>query len=143
MVVTGDIAHSRVARSLVPALEGLGASVVLAAPSNWLPDWQSGADFVETFDDVLREADVVYCLRVQKERGGVVDDDYVSRFQLDARRADRLPPTAVVMHPGPINRGVEITGDVADSSRSLILEQVRNGVPARMAVLATVSRYVP
>ena len=143
VVVTGDIAHSRVAGSLVPALECLGASVVMAAPKVWLPDWGSRADIVDTLDDAIEDADVVYCLRVQKERGGVIDDDYVANFQLDARRASALSPSAVVMHPGPMNRGVEITGEVADSSRSLVLEQVRNGVPARMAVLAMVSRYIP
>ena len=142
VLVTGDISHSRVAGSLVPALAVMGASVVLAAPKHWLPDWDAES-VTDDLDAVVGEADVVYCLRVQKERGGVVDDDYIERFQLDARRAGLMPKGSVVMHPGPMNRGLEITGEVADSSQSLILEQVRNGVPARMAVLASLSRHVP
>jgi aspartate carbamoyltransferase catalytic subunit len=85
---------------------------------------------------VIGDLDVVYLLRVQTERGASVGDGYTKRFQLDTARASRLRETAVVMHPGPLNRGVEVTDDVADGPRSLILQQVANGVPSRMAVLA-------
>jgi aspartate carbamoyltransferase catalytic subunit len=76
---------------------------------------------------------------VQQERGGVIDNEYLSRFLVDERRASRLRDSAVVMHPGPINRGVEISDVVAESGRSLITEQVRNGVPTRMAVLRSLT----
>src|SRR5690606_22043058 len=91
------------------------------------------------FDDVLADLDVVYLLRIQQERGGATGftslPEYVRRFGLDDARFARLRPEAGVMHPGPTNRGVEISPHVADSSRTLILDQVRNGVAARMAVL--------
>ena len=138
VVIAGDIAHSRVAGSLVPALTTLGASVVLCAPRAWLPDREE----VSTTTDIeaaLREADVAYLLRVQTERGGKVTDRYVEEFQLDRRRADLMARDAVVMHPGPMNRGVEISDAVADGPRSLILEQVRNGPASRMAALEYVT----
>jgi aspartate carbamoyltransferase catalytic subunit len=90
-------------------------------------------------DATLGELDVVYLLRVQTERGGMIDDDYVSRYQMDVPRASRLGADAVLMHPGPMNRGVEVSDEVAESPRSLVLEQVRNGVPVRMTVLENVA----
>lgn len=132
--IVGDIAHSRVAGSLGHALQALGAGVTLVGPGEWLPA-HSELPMSHDLDSMLGEIDVVYLLRVQTERGGVIDEGYVSRFQLDARRAARLGSDTVVMHPGPINRGVELSEEVAESPRSLVLEQVRNGVPVRMAVL--------
>jgi len=141
MGIVGDIAHSRVAGSLVHAMPALGVDVTLVGPEHWLP---ADAPLATTtdLDGAIRDFDVVYLLRVQQERGGVIDDDYLTRFGLDGSRAALLKGDAVIMHPGPINRGVEISGEVADSPRSLITEQVRNGVPTRMAVLRslTVSR---
>lgn len=138
MAIVGDIAHSRVAGSLVHAMPLLGVDVTLVGPEHWLP-----ADIplarTNDLDDAIGDFDVVYLLRVQQERGGVIDDDYLTRFSLDGTRAARLKEDAVIMHPGPINRGVEVSGEVADSPRSLIAEQVRNGVPTRMAVLRSLT----
>lgn len=132
--IVGDIAHSRVAGSLVHGMVPMGIEVVLVGPGEWLPH-EYPVPISNDLDSTLPHLDVVYLLRVQTERGGVIADDYVSRFQMDGRRAADLGEHAVIMHPGPINRGVELTDEVADSPRSLINEQVRNGVPTRMVVL--------
>lgn len=134
MAVVGDIAHSRVAGSLIHAMPVLGVELMLVGPARWLPS-DTPANTSESLDEVIGEVDVLYLLRVQTERGGVIDEDYIRRFGLDADRASRMAERAVVMHAGPINRGVEISDQVAESPRSLITEQVRNGVPTRMAVL--------
>lgn len=134
MVVVGDITHSRVAGSLIHAMPALGVDLTLVGPDEWLPD-DVPAPTTTDLDEVLSEVDVVYLLRVQTERGGVISDDYIAKYRLDRERSARLSPNAVIMHAGPINRGVEIGDDVAESPRSLIVEQVRNGVPTRMAVL--------
>jgi aspartate carbamoyltransferase catalytic subunit len=134
--IVGDIAHSRVAGSLINALPALGLDLTLVAPGDWLPP----AGHLRATSDLEGELpglDIVYLLRVQTERGGEISDDYIDRFQMDTRRSALLPEDAVIMHPGPMNRGVEIAEAVADSPRSLIIEQVRNGVPTRMAVLAS------
>ena len=139
--IVGDIRHSRVARSTAGALVTLGASVTLVAPRTLLPvdlsDW--GVDTADSLDEVLEELDVVYLLRIQQERGGgdVFPSiaEYVGRFGLTRARAARLRPDAVVMHPGPMNRGVEIDSTVADGPRALVTEQVSNGIAVRMAVL--------
>lgn len=139
--IVGDIRHSRVARSGLQAFSTLGARVTLIAPPTLLPRDLAGwpVDVANDFDDVLPQLDVVYLLRIQQERGGTTGftslPEYVRRFGLDDSRFARLRPEAVVMHPGPMNRGVEISPQVADSPRTLILDQVRNGVAARMAVL--------
>lgn len=139
--IVGDIRHSRVARSGLQAFTTLGASVTLIAPPTLLPQDLEGwpVDTAHDLDPVLGELDVVYLLRIQQERGAGSGfsslPEYVRRFGLDDRRFSRLKPEAVVMHPGPMNRGVEIATHVADSPRTLILDQVRNGVAARMAVL--------
>lgn len=133
LAVVGDIVRSRVAGSLLPAAAALGAEITLVGPESMLPDDHSVTHSTD-LDEVIDRVDVVYLLRVQTERGGVVDDDYLERFRLDRVRAARLADHAVVMHPGPMNRGVEISEEVAESPRSLIQEQVRNGVPVRMAV---------
>jgi aspartate carbamoyltransferase catalytic subunit len=132
--IVGDIAHSRVAGSLVHAMSPLDMDLVLIGPGEWLPR-ESAVAHTDDLDAVIPNLDVLYLLRVQTERGGVIDDEFIARFGMDARRAAALGEEAVIMHPGPINRGVELTDDVVDSPRSLISEQVRNGVPTRMAVL--------
>ncbi|HJS71963.1 MAG TPA: aspartate carbamoyltransferase catalytic subunit [Acidimicrobiia bacterium] len=139
MAIVGDISHSRVAGSLISAMPAFGVDLTLVAPEAWLPA-EPTAPTTSDLDDLLPDLDVVYLLRVQKERGGVIDDDFIERYGVDSRRASRLGPDAVIMHPGPINRGVELSEEVADSSRSLIVEQVRNGVPARMSVLRALDR---
>jgi aspartate carbamoyltransferase catalytic subunit len=141
--MVGDIVNSRVARGLLSALPAMGARVVAVGPATFLPrhgEWD--IEHSGDLESVLGELDVVYLLRVQKERGGGLgypsDSEYHTRFGLTERRAQLMKPEAVVMHPGPMNRGVEISGAVADSERSLILEQVSSGVPVRMAVMAKI-----
>jgi aspartate carbamoyltransferase catalytic subunit len=139
--IVGDLRHSRVARSDVAAFTTLGADVTLIGPRTMQPpfidDWQVSVS--EDLDALLGDLDVVYLLRIQTERGaGAVFPsvaEYVRRYGMTVERADRLGPDAVVMHPGPMNRGVEIDPSVADGERSLITTQVRNGVAVRMAVL--------
>ena len=139
--IVGDIRHSRVARSGVFAFTTLGADVTLIAPPTLLPVNDGGwpARMTSELDDVLTELDAIYLLRVQTERGGASVfpslGEYTDRFGLTAQRFARLKPDAVVLHPGPMIRGVEIDASVADDPRALVLDQVRNGVAARMAVL--------
>jgi aspartate carbamoyltransferase catalytic subunit len=142
VAIVGDIANSRVARSDVVALHALGCDITLVGPPTLMPPRLDGWPVTVSYDldDVLTDVDVVYLLRIQKERaGGAVDfptlREYASRWGLTAQRAARLKPDTLVMHPGPMNRGVEIAADVADSARSLVTEQVANGVAVRMAVL--------
>ncbi len=139
VAVVGDLRHSRVANSLISSLPTLGVRLVLVGPTNLLPrSAPTGVEVSTELDAVLDGLDVVYLLRVQRERGGRVDDDYHQRYGMTQERSQRLQSGCVVMHPGPLNRGVEIAAEVADGPRSLILEQVRCGVPVRMAVLAAV-----
>ncbi len=139
--IVGDIRHSRVARSDVFAFNTLGAEVTMVAPKTLLPTQTDGwpAKASEDLDEVLTELDVVYLLRVQAERGGACVfpslSEYTTRYGMTVQRFSRLKPDTVVLHPGPMNRGVEIAAEVADDDRSLILEQVANGVAVRMAVL--------
>ena len=139
--IVGDIRNSRVARSNIDAFTALGASVVLIAPPTLLPINLTGfpVSISHSIDDVLSELDIVYLLRVQMERGSGPAlpslPEFVARYGIDRARLDRMSPDAVVMHPGPINRGVEIAANVAADPRALILDQVRNGVAVRMAVL--------
>jgi aspartate carbamoyltransferase catalytic subunit len=139
--IVGDVRHSRVARSDVFAFSTLGADVTLVGPRTLLPlnghGWPATSS--EDLDELLSELDVVYLLRVQAERGGASVfpslSEYTSRFGMTRERFTRLKPDSVVLHPGPMNRGVEIAAEVADDDRSLILRQVSNGVAVRMAVL--------
>ena len=139
--IVGDIRHSRVARSTAGALVALGAAVTLVAPRTLLPvdisDWNVST--ADSLDELLESLDIVYLLRIQQERGGgdvfPSISEYVGRFGLTRARAARLRPDAVVMHPGPMNRGVEVDPAVADGPRSLVAEQVSNGIAVRMAVL--------
>jgi aspartate carbamoyltransferase catalytic subunit len=135
VALVGDIVHSRVAGSLIPGLEAMGASVTMVGPGAMLSDrWALPRS--DDLDAVIAHVDVVYLLRVQRERGAVSSEDYPLRFQVTPERLAMMRPGAVVMHPGPMNRGVEISDEAADGASSLILEQVRHGVFARMAVLA-------
>jgi aspartate carbamoyltransferase catalytic subunit len=141
IVIVGDILHSRVARSNVMLLETLGAEVVLVAPPTLLPVGVDGwpVTVSNDFDAELPAADAVLMLRVQAERmnGGFFPSvrEYSSRYGLSDRRQAMLPGHAVVLHPGPMLRGMEIASSVADSSQSAVLQQVSNGVHVRMAVL--------
>ncbi|AGL19441.1 aspartate carbamoyltransferase catalytic subunit [Actinoplanes sp. N902-109] len=144
VAIVGDVLHSRVARSNVLLLTTLGAEVTLVGPPTLIPVDIAAALSPETavsydLDSVLPDMDVVMMLRVQTER--MQDSyfpsarEYSRRYGLDVARMRKLPEHAIVMHPGPMNRGMEIAPEVADSSRSTIVEQVANGVSARMAVL--------
>ena len=139
--IVGDIRHSRVARSNAQAFAALGANVTMVAPRTLLPVDPSvfPAAVSEDLDEVLSEFDVVYVLRVQAERGGASVfpslAEYTARYGVTKDRFARLNPDSIVLHPGPMNRGVEIEGAVADDPRALILDQVFNGVAVRMAVL--------
>jgi aspartate carbamoyltransferase catalytic subunit len=142
VVIVGDIRHSRVARSNVSLLTTLGASVTVVGPHALMPEGVSSwpVSVHNDFDAALdTNPDAVMMLRVQKERirGDFFPSakEYIARYSLSTERASRLPDHTVVMHPGPMNRGVEISSEVADSTRSVILGQVRNGVSVRMAAL--------
>ena len=144
VAVVGDIRHSRVARSAWHALSTLGVGELrLIGPDELMPpadDFEGAARF-ESFDAGIDHADVVMMLRIQSERmeqeARIADADrYFERYGLTAERLRRARPEAIVMHPGPMNRGVEIASDVADGPQSVIREQVRNGVAVRMAVLS-------
>ena len=141
IAIVGDVKHSRVARSDIFAMTALGAKVILVGPSTLLPldpdAWP--VTVTSNLDEVLDAVDVVYLLRVQTERGGASVfpslAEYAVKYGMNAERLARLRPDAVAMHPGPMNRGVEIGYDVADDDRSLVLQQVTNGIAVRMAVL--------
>ena len=144
VLVVGDIRHSRVARSDLQVLRTLGAGEIRACgPRSLLPDDATldGCTVTHDFDAALEGVDAVMMLRLQRERmaEGLVSslDDYHRDYGLTAARLRRAAPDAVVMHPGPMNRGVEIDSDVADGPQSLVLRQVANGVAVRMAVLET------
>ena len=135
--IVGDVLHSRVARSNVLAFAAMGASVTVCGPPTLIPRGIEALGCTVRHDlDDLREADVVYALRMQNERmrSAYVPSlrEYVANYQIDARR---LSPRQVLMHPGPVNRGVELAGDVVDSAQALISAQVQAGVVVRMAVL--------
>jgi aspartate carbamoyltransferase catalytic subunit len=141
IAIVGDVKHSRVARSDVLAFSLLGAEVTLVAPPTLLPPSLAGWPVTAShdLDDVLPKADVVYLLRMQRERQteALLPSlrEYTARWGLTRDRARLLADDAVVMHPGPMNRGVEIAAEVADLPRSVITRQVANGVAVRMAVL--------
>lgn len=141
VAIIGDVRHSRVARSAVQALHTLGTrDIRFAGPAELLPEDLDGEQFTNP-DKALAGADVVMMLRIQKERmqAGLIPDEheYFQRYGLDATRLKLARADAIIMHPGPMNRGVEIAADVADGPQSVIREQVTNGIAVRMAVLAT------
>jgi len=141
VAIVGDILHSRVARSNVLLLKTLGAEVTVVAPPTLMPygveSWPCHTSY--SIDDVLPDVDAIMMLRVQAERMQAAycpsSLEYSRMFGLDSARVARLPEHAIVMHPGPMNRGMEISADVADSPRSVMVEQVTNGVSVRMAVM--------
>ncbi len=141
MLIVGDIKHSRVARSNVSAFTEMGADVTLVAPRTLLPadidHWP--VEVTHDLDSVIESADICYLLRMQLERQELAYVPTLREFHtewgLDPRRADLLPEHALIMHPGPMNRGVEIDGSVADRPNALMTQQVANGVAVRMAVL--------
>jgi aspartate carbamoyltransferase catalytic subunit len=142
VVITGDILHSRVARSNALLLPRLGARVILCGPEKLLPKEAlglgPGVEIERDFDRALKQAEVVMMLRIQKERlAGLELDlaDYIERYQLNGERQAASAPKALVMHPGPMIRGLEITGDVADGPQSAIEEQVAHGLAVRSALL--------
>ncbi|HVB05442.1 MAG TPA: aspartate carbamoyltransferase catalytic subunit [Acidimicrobiales bacterium] len=149
VAIVGDARHSRVCRSNVAAMTALGARVVLVAPRTLLPPSLEGwpVEVTTDLDGLLGELDVCYLLRLQSERmeGELLPSlaEYHDRFGLTVERAARLSEGAVVMHPGPMNRGIEIDPEVADAPNSLITAQVRNGVAVRMAVLFSLLAEVP
>jgi len=141
VTILGDILYSRVARSNIWALTKLGAKVTLCGPSTLVPKTfeQMGCRVTYSVDEALRDADIIHLLRIQHERQrktmfpGI--GEYTQLFGLNKARLAKTKPDALIMHPGPINRGVEIDSEIADCERSLILEQVTNGLAVRMAVL--------
>jgi aspartate carbamoyltransferase catalytic subunit len=144
-LIVGDILHSRVARSNIFGLGTLGAKVILSAPPTFLPPGieKLGVDVEPKLDQAIEGADVVMVLRIQRERqdGYFFPSlrEYAIQYGLSRARAARLKKRCLIMHPGPINRGVEIEPEVADGPRSVILDQVTNGVAVRMAVIYLLS----
>ena len=145
VTIVGDIMHSRVARSQIHALTTLGVSELrVVAPKTLIPDHVEtlGVHVFHNLDEGLRDADVVIMLRLQKERmtGALLpsEQEYFQTFGLTEEKLKLAKPDAIVMHPGPINRGVEISSEVADGPQSVILEQVTNGIAVRMAVMSMV-----
>lgn len=142
VAIVGDIRHSRVARSAIHALRILGTNDIrLIAPEEFQPHDLQDCTITDDMPKGIRDCDVIMMLRVQKERiasGGLPDmDAYVRKYRLDAAMLARARNDAIVMHPGPMNRGIEISNEVADGPQSVIRQQVNNGVAIRMAVIET------
>ena len=141
--IIGDIFHSRVARSACHLLSRFGVKIALCGPSDLVPDVAAtlapGVRVTRHIEDALRGTDVVMLLRVQKERLAglrIQLSDYIARYQMTPARLKLAKRDSIVMHPGPIVRGLELTAEVADGPQSVIVDEVRNGVPTRMAILA-------
>lgn len=143
--IIGDIAHSRVARSDITGFSKMGAAVSVCAPGTMIPMGveQLGCKVLPDIETCIEDADVVMMLRIQKERQGNIlfptEREYATLFGLNRQRVNLAKNDALIMHPGPMNRGVEISSDMADSDRSIILEQVTNGVALRMALFYLVA----
>lgn len=141
VAIVGDVLHSRVARSNVKGLVAMGAKVTLVGPPTLIPPQATtwGAAINHDLDDVIADLDVCYLLRVQQERLSEQlfpsVREYAALWGLNAKRMGRMRPESLVMHPGPMNRGVEIAADVSESPRSIILDQVANGLAVRMSLL--------
>ena len=141
ILIVGDIIHSRVALSNIFALKMQGANVKLCGPNSLMPKYinKLGVEVINNFDDALQWCDVVNMLRIQNERMNKSFfpslREYVSLYGLNNERLSKLDRDIIIMHPGPINRGVELTSEIADSKNSIILDQVENGVAIRMAVI--------
>jgi len=143
VVIVGDIYHSRVARSAIHLLSKFGARITLCGPPEFLPELATslapGLHITRSVEEAARGADVIIVLRVQKERLAGMKiklQDYIARYQVTMTRLKLAKRDALLMHPGPIIRGLELTWEVADCPQSVIVEEVRNGVPVRMAILA-------
>src|SRR5579862_3362418 len=143
VAIVGDIYHSRVARSTIYLLSKFGARITLCGPPEFLPEVATslapGVHITRTIEDAIRDADAVMVLRVQKERLAGMKirlQDYISKYQMTASRLKLAKRDALLMHPGPIIRGLELTSEVADCPQSAFVEEVHNGVPVRMAILA-------
>ena len=143
VAIVGDVYHSRVARSACHLLSKFGAKITLCGPPELLPEIAStlvsGVQITRTVEDAIRGADVITALRVQKERLAGLKislQDYIGRYQVTTQRLKLAKRDAILMHPGPIIRGLELTSEVADCPQSVIVEEVRSGVPVRMAILA-------
>jgi aspartate carbamoyltransferase catalytic subunit len=150
VAIVGDIFHSRVARSACHLLSKFGVKIVLCGPPELAPEIATtlapGVRVTRHIEDALRGTDVIMLLRVQTERlAGLKIDlaEYVARYQMTPVRLKMAKKDAIVMHPGPIIRGLELTGEVADGQQARILEEVRNGVPVRMAILARALGKMP
>jgi aspartate carbamoyltransferase catalytic subunit len=141
ILIVGDIIHSRVALSNIFALKMQGANVKLCGPNSLMPKYidKLGVEIINNFDDALQWCDVVNMLRIQNERMNKSFfpslREYVKSFGLNYERVSKLNRDIIIMHPGPINRGVELTSEIADSKNSIILDQVENGVAIRMAII--------
>ncbi len=150
VAIVGDIRHSRVARSAAYGLQTLGVGELrLVSPPAMAPDDEDlrFASVIDNLEDGIRDADVVMALRIQRERIGNLDgiptiDEYFANYGISTERMKLAKPDAIVMHPGPMNRGIEIEGALADGPQSVITEQVTNGVAVRMAVLERVARSI-
>ena len=143
IAIIGDIYHSRVARSAIHLFSKFGVKIILCGPPELLPDvattLATGVRVTRHLEEAVRGTDVIMLLRVQKERLAGLKiklSDYIARYQMTPARLKLAKRDAIVMHPGPIIRGLELSGEVADSPQSKILEEVQNGVPTRMAILA-------
>lgn len=145
VAIVGDVAHSRVANSAAEGLITMGVrDLRLVSPPALAPEHVPGCSIFHNLEDGIRDADVVMALRIQRERIGNIDgvpgiDEYFARYGISHERMKLAAPDAIVMHPGPMNRGIEIESSLADSPRSVITRQVTNGVAVRMAVLSIVS----
>ncbi len=141
VTIVGDIRHSRVARSNIWGLKKMGAEVVVSGPTTLMPPDMEDFEirFEPSLDDAIEGADVVMALRLQKERqeGGLFPTlrEYAELYGLNSRRVEKANEDALIMHPGPINRGIEISSELADGPRSVVLDQVTSGVAVRMAIL--------
>jgi len=143
VAIIGDILHSRVARSACHLLSKFGVRITLCGPPEFVPEVAAmlvpGLRITRHIEEALRGSDVIMLLRVQKERlaGQKIRlQDYIAKYQMTAARVKLARRDAIVMHPGPIIRGLELTADVADGAQSVIVDEVHNGVPTRMAILA-------
>lgn len=138
VLIAGDITHSRVARSNADALTKLGANVTFLCPAKWAGEFES----VDSWDEVIGTSDVIMLLRVQHERHGVgsifTEESYHERYGLTEARSQMMKENAIIMHPGPFNRGVEISESLIECTQSRIFKQMENGVYIRMAVLESV-----
>lgn len=137
VAIVGDIKHSRVANSNIVALSKFGADISIAGPEQWMPTELDGNVTIKSVDEAMIDADVVMMLRVQSERHALTNtiDNYLESYGLNKARFDKLKDNAIIMHPAPFNRGIEIDGDLIEQPNSRIYRQVANGVAIRMAVL--------